>query len=166
MVEAAEQVHEGRLAGARWPHDRDELAGFDVDRDAAQGMHHRAAHLVVLRQRGRADQRHAGNTARAAPGRGLAMDCAAAPPIVAYCSDDDLHPFADALAADFGGGAVGDAGLHLDGLRPAVCIDDPDAARRLAATHRAGARRGSCRPGWTFARLALGLEAQRGVRQP
>ena len=37
-VEAAQEVHEGRLAGAGRPHHRDELPGRDVEADAAQGV--------------------------------------------------------------------------------------------------------------------------------
>ena len=37
-VEAGEQVHQRRLAGARRAHDGGELAGGDVQRDAAQGV--------------------------------------------------------------------------------------------------------------------------------
>ena len=36
LVEAGEDVHERRLAGARRAHDRDELPRLDVERDAAQ----------------------------------------------------------------------------------------------------------------------------------
>src|SRR5690606_33917969 len=37
-VEAAEDVHRGRLAGTRWPHDRDEIAALDREVDALQGL--------------------------------------------------------------------------------------------------------------------------------
>src|SRR5690606_35375817 len=37
-VEAAEDVHRGRLAGTRWPHDRDENAALDREVDALQGL--------------------------------------------------------------------------------------------------------------------------------
>ena len=47
-VEAAEQVHERRLAGAGGPHDGDELAGIDRHRDPAQGVHHVGPEHVVL----------------------------------------------------------------------------------------------------------------------
>src|SRR5690606_26662994 len=38
-VQAADQVHQGGLAGARWPHDGDELAALDTQVDAAQRRH-------------------------------------------------------------------------------------------------------------------------------
>ena len=38
LVEQAEDVHEGRLAGPGRAHDRDHLAGFDRDVDSAQGL--------------------------------------------------------------------------------------------------------------------------------
>jgi len=57
-VEAAEQVHESGLARSRGTHYRDELPGGNLDRNAAQGMHHRAAHLVFLAQASGADEWH------------------------------------------------------------------------------------------------------------
>ena len=45
-VEAGEDVHEGRLAGARGPHDGGELAALDVQRDAAQRSHRGVAFAV------------------------------------------------------------------------------------------------------------------------
>ena len=49
-VQAAEDVHQGRLAGTRWPHDRDELAGLHGQVDAAQGVHVDAVQRVGLVQ--------------------------------------------------------------------------------------------------------------------
>src|SRR5690242_19039840 len=49
-VETAEQVHERRLAGARGPHHRAELAGFDGDGHAPQGVDHVGPEHVVLHQ--------------------------------------------------------------------------------------------------------------------
>ena len=40
-IQAAEDVHERRLARARRPDDGHELAGGDVERDAAEGVHRR-----------------------------------------------------------------------------------------------------------------------------
>ena len=47
-VEAADQVHQRRLAGARRPHDRDVFAALDCDRDPAQGVDLLLAHHVGL----------------------------------------------------------------------------------------------------------------------
>src|SRR5437867_3948778 len=49
-VETAEEVHEGGLAGTRWPHHRDELAGLDGDGNAAEGVDGVRPEVVVLRQ--------------------------------------------------------------------------------------------------------------------
>src|ERR1043166_5821232 len=38
-IEAAQNVHQGRLAGARLAHDGDELPRVNVERDVAQGLH-------------------------------------------------------------------------------------------------------------------------------
>ena len=46
-VEAADQVHQRGLAGARRSHDRDELVLPDRDVHAAEGAHHLAAHVVL-----------------------------------------------------------------------------------------------------------------------
>src|SRR2546427_10703176 len=46
-VEAADQVHQGRLPRARRPHDRHELVLADLDVDAAERPHHLAAHVVI-----------------------------------------------------------------------------------------------------------------------
>src|SRR6185503_4863702 len=56
-IEAAEQVHERRLAGARRAGERDELAGRDVERDAAQRLHLHLAEVVGLRQVANGDDR-------------------------------------------------------------------------------------------------------------
>ena len=48
-VEPAEQVQQRRLARARAPHDRDALAGVDLEVDAEQHRH-RLRPLVGLRQ--------------------------------------------------------------------------------------------------------------------
>ena len=47
-VEAAEDVHEGRLARAGRSDDRDELGRGDRHGDAAQGMHHVIADVIFL----------------------------------------------------------------------------------------------------------------------
>ena len=47
-VEAAEDVHQRRLAGARRPHDRDVLAAPHLEVDAAQGVHCHLAGVVRL----------------------------------------------------------------------------------------------------------------------
>jgi hypothetical protein len=47
-VEAAEDVHQRALAGARRAHDRHELALVDLQVDAAQGLHLDVAHRVDL----------------------------------------------------------------------------------------------------------------------
>src|SRR5258705_2858394 len=49
-IEAAEQVHERRLAGARRAGERDELARRDIQRDAAQRLHLQLAEVVAFRQ--------------------------------------------------------------------------------------------------------------------
>jgi len=56
-VEAAEDVHERRLAGPGRPDDGDELAPADVEGDAAEGVHRRALHGVGLGDVVRGDQR-------------------------------------------------------------------------------------------------------------
>ena len=58
-IEAAQNVHQRRFAGARLAHDRHELAGINIERDAAQRLHlHFAArrhegpaHIVQRKQR-------------------------------------------------------------------------------------------------------------------
>ncbi len=45
-VQAADYVHQGRLARARRPHNGDELAGLHEERHAAQGVHLDVAHAV------------------------------------------------------------------------------------------------------------------------
>ena len=54
-VEAGEQVHQRRLARARRAHDGGELAGREVERDAAQRVDGRVALAVRARQCGRGD---------------------------------------------------------------------------------------------------------------
>ena len=49
-IEAADQVHERRLAGARRAGQRDELARHDVERDASQRGHLHLADVVSLRE--------------------------------------------------------------------------------------------------------------------
>src|SRR5437870_7317041 len=62
LVEAADQVHARRLAGARCAHDRQELAGPDVERDAAQRPHLDVAQVVDLPHVAELDERaHAGS---------------------------------------------------------------------------------------------------------
>ena len=46
LVEPGEDVHEGRLAGARGAHDAGELAALDVEVDAAEGVDRRVALAV------------------------------------------------------------------------------------------------------------------------
>ena len=59
-VEAADQVHERRLARAGRPHDRDELALGDVDRHAGERAHLGLAQRVDLDEIADRDQRHRG----------------------------------------------------------------------------------------------------------
>jgi hypothetical protein len=67
LIEAAEDVHQRALARARSAHDRDELAGVDVEAHAAQGMHLLVAHRVGLDQVAGFDQAgHLGVAARTA----------------------------------------------------------------------------------------------------
>ena len=54
-IEAADQVHQGRFAGARRPHDRDVLAALDLDIDAGDRVDHLVAHDVGLPDIVRAD---------------------------------------------------------------------------------------------------------------
>src|SRR6185503_15540055 len=54
-VEAADQVHQRRLAGPRRAHDRHVLVLADLDADAAQGPHRLGAHVVLTRQLVRQD---------------------------------------------------------------------------------------------------------------
>ena len=56
-VETAEDVHQGRLARARGPHDRDELTRADLEGHAAERMHFRLTHRVDLRELPDGDQR-------------------------------------------------------------------------------------------------------------
>src|SRR5690606_20198628 len=58
-VEAAEQVHQRRLAAARRTHDRDVLARVDLQVDPAQRVHGDVARLIDARQAARADDRPA-----------------------------------------------------------------------------------------------------------
>ena len=50
LVEAPENVHQRRFAGAGRPHDRDEIAALDLERDALQHVHRHLAQAVVLHQ--------------------------------------------------------------------------------------------------------------------
>src|SRR6185369_2159932 len=56
-VEAADDVHEGRLARSRRTHDGDELPYPDVERDAAQRLHLDVAEPVDLPQVAHLNQR-------------------------------------------------------------------------------------------------------------
>src|SRR5207249_5735773 len=58
-IETSEDVHERRLPGSRRPDDGDELAARDVERDAAEGVHRRALHVVGFREVLDRDQRAA-----------------------------------------------------------------------------------------------------------
>ena len=49
-VEASQDVHQRRLAGAGRSHDGHELAGLDVEVDAGERAHFHLAHLVDLGQ--------------------------------------------------------------------------------------------------------------------
>src|SRR5882724_623419 len=66
-VEAAEQVHEGGLAGARRAHDSDELAGLDRHRHTAQRVHGVRAEVVVLGELLGRDDRHGAQSLRRGP---------------------------------------------------------------------------------------------------
>src|SRR4029077_1192858 len=50
FIEAAEDVHEGRLAAAAGAHDGDEFAAVDLDVHAAQGVDPVVPHLVIFVQ--------------------------------------------------------------------------------------------------------------------
>src|SRR5438105_1976035 len=68
-IEAAEQVHEGGLAGARRAHDGHEFAGLDRHGDAAQRVHRVRAEMVVLAEvLGRDDRHGAQSLSRGPPG--------------------------------------------------------------------------------------------------
>jgi hypothetical protein len=56
-IEQAEQVHQGRLAGSRRPDHRDEVAGVQLEADAAQRVHGGLGHPVFLAEAYRPDQR-------------------------------------------------------------------------------------------------------------
>jgi len=60
-IEAAENVHQGRLAGAGRPDDGDEFAALNRERDAAQGVHRRAVHGVGFLEIADGDQRDGGH---------------------------------------------------------------------------------------------------------
>ena len=57
-IEAAEDVHERRLARARGPDHGDELTLLDVEGDAAQGAHRHVADLIRLDEIPDPEQRH------------------------------------------------------------------------------------------------------------
>src|SRR5258705_11967468 len=67
-IEAAEQMHERRLAGARRASERDELARRDIQRDAAQRLHLQLAEVVAFRQVTNRDDRVHRPAPPAAPG--------------------------------------------------------------------------------------------------
>ena len=50
LVKTTEQIHERGFAGARWPHDSNEFASGNIERDPTQGWHKGAAHRVILGQ--------------------------------------------------------------------------------------------------------------------
>ncbi len=56
-IEAAKDVHQGRFAGSRRSHDRDELAALDREADAVERAHLDLAQLVDLEQIGNFDNR-------------------------------------------------------------------------------------------------------------
>src|SRR5882724_1014300 len=68
-VEAAQEVHEGRLARSRGPHHGDELAALDRDRHAAERVDGVRTEVIVLRQALGGDdrRRHAQSLRRGAP---------------------------------------------------------------------------------------------------
>src|SRR5438132_13562163 len=74
-IEAAEQVHERGLAGARRTGERDELAGRDVERDPTERRHLHFADVVDLRQLPRGDD----GVHRPAPPRAPPAPAAPAP---------------------------------------------------------------------------------------
>jgi hypothetical protein len=57
-IEAAEDVHERRFAGARRADDRHEFAALDVERETAERVHGHVADPVVLRQIADGNQAH------------------------------------------------------------------------------------------------------------
>src|SRR5207253_5198439 len=63
-IEAANQVHQRRLAGAGRPHDRHVLAALDVDRYAAEGVNLLGPHHVGLPQIARFNQSHQADFSR------------------------------------------------------------------------------------------------------
>src|SRR5204863_3216345 len=104
-VEAAEQVHERRLAGAGRAHDGEELAALDRNADATQRVHGVPTQVVVLGQRLGEDDH--GSEPEA--GRGTAAGCRAwAPARRTREADDDLLTFLEIAAHDFGAAAVAD----------------------------------------------------------
>ena len=58
VVEAAEDVHQRRFAGPRWPGRRDELARLDVERHAAKRVDLHFADVVGLGEIADGDDRH------------------------------------------------------------------------------------------------------------
>ena len=57
-VEPPEQVQQGALAHARGAHDRDHVAGLDLEIEPAQDVNRLRAHLVALDQGRDRDERH------------------------------------------------------------------------------------------------------------
>ena len=148
LVEAAEDVHQRRLARARRAHDRDELALVDGQRDAAQRVHLDVAQLVDLgdpvelddrcrtlsaeRRRGCASSEHP-------PERAAARRAAALPsPPGISASVTTRSPSCSSAVVDLGVGAVADAGAHAHGRRrrPAQHPERPPVGRLAAARAR------------------------------
>ena len=65
-IEAAQHVHEGRLAGTRGSHDGEVFVAVDLHRDAAQRVDRLVAHLVELGDARDVDHERAGGASGAA----------------------------------------------------------------------------------------------------
>ena len=160
-VEAADQVHQGRLAGARRPHDRHVLAALDLEGDAAQRVDLLGAHLVGAPEVLGVDDRPVHGCARRRCSRLLPLLLDLHARLVLEVAQrlvgagHDLLALGDALG-DLDVGLAHDAGLDRleDGL---LALDHEDAvllhallARASATTvspSRVGARRWPSRRG-------------------
>src|SRR5258706_4507285 len=57
-IEASQNVHERRLAGARRSDDRHELPGVDLEREAVERLHAHVAEVIRLREVTKRNERH------------------------------------------------------------------------------------------------------------
>ena len=115
-VEAADEVHEGRLARARRAHDGDEVACLDVERDAAQRDDAAAVELVDAAEVACLDERHRlpqnSRGPRGRVGAGSARRLARGPPPVTIRLPSRRSPARTSVVS-----AVGDADADGDRLR-------------------------------------------------